>query len=84
MQKQLMTALRKIVAGEPADDPNLKSLVKTEIDKLTKSSKMKELIEKMALRYNINKEEATKILFEQLGSGLEDSLKKTAASLCSE
>ena len=78
--KNLLVAALQIVAGGPEEDPNLKNLVKDEINKLTKSSKMKELIEKMALRYNIDKQQATKILFEQLGSGLEESLKKTAAS----
>ena len=79
--KKLIAALRHVVATKPADDPGLKSLVKTEIDKLTKSPKMKELIEKMALRYNISTDEATKILFHELGTGFEESTKKTAASI---
>lgn len=80
--KELIAALWEVIATEPSQDPDLKSLVKNEVDKLTKSPKMKEILEKMSLRHNISKDEAAKILIEELGSGLQDSIKKkTAANL---
>jgi len=79
MQNKLIAALREVIADKTAtDDPDLK-LIGDELTKLMKSPKMKELLEKMSLRYDIDKKQATKVLLEELGTQVHDFQKKGAA-----